>query len=152
MPGISTWPRNPLYLRVDQLLLSLYLIARVPVEGETILNLLLHSKQYYNSREAMLQSLSEEIPVDVFGKCGNLTCAKSAGGWGPMQCDTDKIYKFYLSFENALCPDYVTEKFFDFFRYKGAKTNFMVIFTIFGEDTIFNCLKVCTGWTKKRVI
>ena len=118
MPGISTWPRNPLYLRVDQLLLSLYLIARVPVEGETILNLQirLYSKQYYNSREALLQSLSEHIPVDVYGKCGNLTCAKSAGGWGPMQCDTDKIYKFNLSFENSLCPDYVTEKFYDLLR------------------------------------
>ncbi len=46
------------------------------------------------------------IPIDQYGQC-------SAGG----NCDTDCYnnlgtnYKFYLSFENSLCKEYVTEKF-----------------------------------------
>jgi len=45
------------------------------------------------------------IPIDQYGKC-------SAGG----NCDADCYnnlginYKFYLSFENSLCKEYVTEK------------------------------------------
>ena len=46
------------------------------------------------------------IPIDQYGKC-------SSGG----DCDADCYknlgtkYKFYLSFENSLCKEYVTEKF-----------------------------------------
>lgn len=61
-------------------------------------------------REAFVAELQKVIPVDVFGKCGvhdcqpkaSDTCYKSAA----------KNYSFYLSFENSICKDYVTEKFF----------------------------------------
>ena len=50
--------------------------------------------------------LQEYIPVDVYGKCGSLVCK------GIRKCYAmlEKSYKFYLSFENSICSDYVTEK------------------------------------------
>ncbi|XP_042872469.1 alpha-(1,3)-fucosyltransferase C-like [Penaeus japonicus] len=65
-------------------------------------------------REILVETLQRWIGVDIFGRCGSLTCERSH------QSDCNKIlnenYKFYLSFENSLCQDYVTEKFFDILR------------------------------------
>ena len=51
--------------------------------------------------------MQEYINVDIYGQCGNLTCHQE-------DCfeKLSKEYKFYVAFENAICPDYVTEKFF----------------------------------------
>jgi alpha-1,3-fucosyltransferase len=60
-----------------------------------------------SQRELYVKELKNYIEVDVYGKCGNLTCD------GPQCYDIlVRNYKFYLSFENSLCPDYVTETFF----------------------------------------
>ena len=70
----------------------------------------------YSLRENYVNELRKHIQVDVYGKCGNLTCARNATHWlSDPQC-YDLLasqYKFYLSFENSLCTDYVTEKFFE---------------------------------------
>ena len=66
-------------------------------------------------REEYVRQLSKFIPVDIYGSCGNLTCG----------CDNKSLclemlrsdYKFYLAFENSLCPDYVTEKLFQTLMY-----------------------------------
>ncbi|CAH8875883.1 unnamed protein product [Trichobilharzia szidati] len=61
-----------------------------------------HSPRYLYANE-----LAKHIAVDIYGKCGRLVCRDS-------YCfDLLRYhYKFYLSFENALCQDYITEKFF----------------------------------------
>ncbi len=71
-----------------------------------------HTDSY---RESYARELSRFISVDIYGKCGNLTCPRNASHWiSDPEC-YDMIetkYKFYLSFENSICNDYVTEKFF----------------------------------------
>ncbi|CAG5134563.1 unnamed protein product [Candidula unifasciata] len=48
--------------------------------------------------------------VDIYGSCGTLTCSRTDGDKCFEMLNTD--YKFYLSFENSNCRDYITEKFF----------------------------------------
>jgi alpha-1,3-fucosyltransferase len=71
--------------------------------------------QTYSQREVYVQRLRRYIDVDVYGKCGSFRCRRSAKHWLSYPHCYDLIeqrYKFYLSFENSICNDYVTEKFF----------------------------------------
>lgn len=62
-----------------------------------------------NDRLGYARELSKHISVDIYGSCSNLSCNRqSADCWKQL----DEHYKFYLSFENGNCQDYVTEKFF----------------------------------------
>ena len=62
-------------------------------------------------REIYVSELSKHINVDIVGRCGELQCQRDSEY---KDCDLmlDRKYKFYLSFENSLCKDYVTEKLF----------------------------------------
>jgi alpha-1,3-fucosyltransferase len=57
-------------------------------------------------------ALRNFIDVDYYGRCGNLSCRKG-------ECEDlfNSTYKFYLAFENSICPDYVTEKVFKILDY-----------------------------------
>lgn len=57
-------------------------------------------------REDYVRQLSQYIPIDIYGKCGNLSCPDQDQCREMIRSD----YKFYISFENSLCNDYVTEK------------------------------------------
>ena len=60
-----------------------------------------------SNREGYVREMQKYIQVDIYGKCGTPAKCKNRS------CD-DLLedYKFYLSFENSICKDYVTEKFF----------------------------------------
>ena len=63
-----------------------------------------------SGRDVLVATLQRYIPVDVFGGCSKRPCPDS-----PELSCRDYLghnYKFYLAFENSLCDDYVTEKFF----------------------------------------
>ncbi|KAK4467445.1 hypothetical protein MN116_009047 [Schistosoma mekongi] len=59
--------------------------------------------------------LSQYISVDIYGTCGTLTCSKD-NSTNTQTNDCLKMirenYKFYLSFENSLCREYITEKLY----------------------------------------
>lgn len=61
-----------------------------------------------NMRREYAFKLQNFIQVDIFGGCGELRVGTVEGA-----ALLKKHYKFYLSFENSNCRDYVTEKFFD---------------------------------------
>jgi len=68
-------------------------------------------------RETYVKQLQKYIDVDVIGECeaGNYSCPRNEHWISDQECYDylEKEYKFYLSFENSLCDDYATEKFFN---------------------------------------
>ena len=67
------------------------------------------------ARQLLVQTLQRFVPIDVFGRCSGRECPQTR----TLSCRAylGKNYKFYLAFENCLCQDYVTEKFFHSFEY-----------------------------------
>jgi alpha-1,3-fucosyltransferase len=65
----------------------------------------------WSHRELYVKELAKYIDVDIYGKCGTLSCPKEQ--WGNCLNMFESTYKFYLSFENSLCKDYVTEKLYE---------------------------------------
>ena len=68
-----------------------------------------------SKREEYVRQLQDHIAVDVYGHCGTFECARNDSHWlSSPECYVQLAsqYKFYLSFENSFCNDYVTEKFF----------------------------------------
>ncbi|KAI6198790.1 Glyco-tran-10-N domain-containing protein [Aphelenchoides besseyi] len=59
-----------------------------------------------SEREKYIAELQKYFPVDTFGKCGDGRCDKTC-----MEQNI-KDYHFYIAFENNICEDYITEKFY----------------------------------------
>ena len=66
-------------------------------------------------REEYVDELKKYIQVDIYGKCGFLTCEKESANDCFTMLRTD--YKFYLAFENSLCWEYITEKVWNALEY-----------------------------------
>lgn len=66
-----------------------------------------------SNREEFVTALQEFIPVDVYGSCGPLKCRDRSFCYQMLEAD----HKFYLSFENSMCKEYVTEKVFNLLKY-----------------------------------
>ncbi|XP_017881592.1 alpha-(1,3)-fucosyltransferase C-like [Ceratina calcarata] len=67
-----------------------------------------------SGREKYVNELAKYMQVDVYGKCGRMSCPFSKDCFAEV---TEPNYFFYLSFENSLCNDYVTEKLYNALRY-----------------------------------
>ena len=91
--------------------------------GSSIVAWMVSHCQTESRREDYVNELKRHMNVDVYGDCGEMEeeCSKDPVTFvSPDECYRmiESKYKFYLSFENALCTDYVTEKFFDILNYK----------------------------------
>ena len=77
------------------------------------------------------ETLQRYLPVDVYGVCGNLSC----DGTNDVDCGNllKDHYKFYLAFENIMCDDYITEKFFRALRWGGILTS-SISFDLVSQD------------------
>ncbi len=66
-------------------------------------------------REEYVKQMQKYINIDIYGDCGKLKCNRHELFSSTLTC-YDMLefnYKFYLAFENSICKDYVTEKFFN---------------------------------------
>ncbi|CAC5411915.1 E2.4.1.214 [Mytilus coruscus] len=64
--------------------------------------------QTQSKRQAYVKELSKYIDVDIYGRCGKPCSFKE-----DCKIHLSKTYKFYVSFENSLCKDYLTEKYLE---------------------------------------
>lgn len=68
-----------------------------------------------SKRERYVYKMQKHLKIDIYGRCTKNTgnCSKT-----DKNCDQNIIntYKFYLAFENSLCADYITEKFFRWYN------------------------------------
>ena len=64
-------------------------------------------------RISFVHELKKYIKVDVFGRCSgnNFGDPRSCSKNRDKTHDCLRQYKFYLAFENRLCEDYITEKY-----------------------------------------
>ena len=67
--------------------------------------------QTESKRMEYVRHLKNYVDVDIYGRCGTMYCGHFLNE-SNLDCLNmlKKEYKFYLSFENSLCDDYVTEK------------------------------------------
>ena len=71
----------------------------------------------HSKRGGYVNILKKYIGVDILGACGKKwKCGKR---WHHDDCFgiLNTTYRYYLAFENALCDDYITEKFFENLQY-----------------------------------
>ncbi|KAL1463916.1 hypothetical protein MTO96_027125 [Rhipicephalus appendiculatus] len=68
-----------------------------------------------SKRELFVEELRRYMDVDVYGLCGNRMCRWSARD--SCYVDFERTYFYALAFENSICKDYVTEKFFTALRH-----------------------------------
>ncbi|XP_018017174.1 alpha-(1,3)-fucosyltransferase C [Hyalella azteca] len=92
-----------------------------------------------SGRMNYIRELQLQMEVDIYGKCGNFTCGSSRFVRQPVEVQNDKClklareYLFYLSFENSICDDYVTEKLYNILYYP-------VVPVVFGGANYSNLL------------
>lgn len=88
-----------------------------PAKGKNKLAIWMVSNCHARSnRMQYVRNLQKYVDVDIIsseGKCGGEDlCPKKKNG-ATCYDMIEKTYKFYLAFENSICRNYVTEKFFD---------------------------------------
>lgn len=86
-----------------------------PAKGKTkLVAWLVSNCESKSRRENYVDKLSLHVDVNIYGTCGRNACEKN-----DPDCFRNVVqpYFFYLAFENTLCEDYVTEKFYNALRH-----------------------------------
>lgn len=67
-----------------------------------------HCETLQWNRTKFVEDLQKHIPIDTYGKCGTMELP-----WRRRELlrKVMEPYRFYLSFENSCCSEYITEKF-----------------------------------------
>lgn len=68
-------------------------------------------------RETYVRELRKYVPVSVYGRCGWMGCPKTSRNRVCFAKVLAPNYSFYLSFENSICADYMTEKVWNAMKY-----------------------------------
>ena len=88
-----------------------------PAKGKTKLAIWLVSNcNARSNRQGYVKILKKHVDVDIFskgGKCGGQDVCPRHLNSDVCYDMIENTYKFYLSFENSICKEYVTEKFFE---------------------------------------
>ena len=66
-----------------------------------------------SKRQYFVAELQKYIPVSIYGLCAELDCVPKKNCYAHVS----ETHKFYLSLENSLCSDYITEKLFNPLKY-----------------------------------
>ncbi|XP_045187970.2 alpha-(1,3)-fucosyltransferase C-like [Mercenaria mercenaria] len=86
-------------------------------KSKTLLMIASHC-QTHSKRQEYVNKLKRYIDVDVLGQCGKRwNCGIRFRHEEKCFQLLNTSYKFYLAFENALCHQYFTEKFYENFNY-----------------------------------
>ena len=72
-----------------------------------------HREKYVEKLKKLLNTST--LSLDIYGECGplDLPKPKKESNYQESYSKISSEYKFYLSFENSLCEEYITEKFFN---------------------------------------
>ena len=72
-----------------------------------------------SKREKYVEILKQYIDIDILGKCGRKWDCGRAHNHEVGDCFSilNSTYRYYLAFENMLCKEYVTEKFYENYKY-----------------------------------
>jgi hypothetical protein len=103
------------YEGTAQMTWEMNLAYQIPFSNKTKLAAALISNSWSDNSKRMefINQLREHIVVDVYGSCGNKKCPNSTIKNLCKELIANE-YKFYFAFENSLCNDYITEKFFKY--------------------------------------
>ncbi len=115
----ETAPRSPeeilRYREIAKNNSNKFLKSKFPNKTKPIAWIVSHCETH-GKRETYVEELRKYIDVDIYGTCGNgkFSCEHDRTYFSGPRCNKliESTYKFYLSFENSICKDYVTEKFF----------------------------------------
>ena len=72
-----------------------------------------------SKREEYADILKQYIDIDILGACGRRWQCGKRFNHDIQECFSilNSTYRYYLAFENTLCTDYITEKFFENYDY-----------------------------------